>query len=147
MSPMRFDALARLVVDGVDRRHFLRGIAATLGAVGIMGSGPAFDEVAAKKRKRRKHKRKHKKTPPPNQCPSGQVLCGEECVEGVCCPGTACGEGNCICRNTTKGDTFCVTNEIVLCAICDTSGECEGGARCVTFDSGSSCCLAPCGVL
>jgi hypothetical protein len=141
MSYSRFDTLVRLFVRPADRRDLLRGFGAAVGVVGLTSVVPTFDEVAAKKN-RHKRKHRHKKKP----CPSGQTKCGEICVSGDCCLGAACGEGNCRCHLTTDGDTFCATNEDVICLICANSSECSSGP-CVTFDMGSPCCLPACGAV
>ena len=147
MARSRFEEFARLAATGAGRRDVLRGLTAIVGAAGFTFAQPAIDEVAAKKKRRHKHK--HKKKPRPIQCQSGQVLCADQCVEGVCCPHAPCGSGNCTCGTAIEGDAFCVANVIVECGGCTSSDDCSPTERCVETggDAGSGCCFPECGTV
>jgi hypothetical protein len=67
----------------------------------------------------------------PTTCAIGQTLCGSQCVNGPCCPGTACAAPGCECRLSTEGESFCInTNIQLLCAQCPATG-CQSDFVCV----------------
>jgi hypothetical protein len=76
------------------------------------------------------------------QCPGGQVLCGQQCVLGNCCPGLPCG-AMCSCVVTVDGDAFCRRNPEGAIECADCSGtECPAGQRCIPCGGDSTCAVA-----
>jgi hypothetical protein len=135
MDAERFDWLARRVGSDPTRRTILLAVG---GLPSVVLTAVAGDVVAANKQKRKKRKRRRRKDGNPPTCSDDQRLCGRTCVRGVCCPGEACGSGNCICRLAVEGDAVCVrTGVLIECVPCPSAG-CQRDARCAAAPSGCS---------
>ncbi len=145
MDDARFDDLTRRLLGVGGRRQLLRGLTVALGggAAALAGSAVAADRKKRRRRKRRKRRERGDDPEPPN-CSDSQVLCGDECVRGACCPGEVCG-GNCRCLTSTDADAFCAKNAIVPCVACPVDG-CGAGKRCVPAACGEgTICVPECG--
>jgi hypothetical protein len=107
MDGTRFDGLARSLAAGTDRRRFVRGLAAGLGAA--LGLSSLRRKAAAN------HGGSHGGGPKPGRC--GQP--GQPCKWGTqCCSGT-CLNGVCLCH---AGQTNCGG----ACVACPVGGVCVG---------------------
>jgi hypothetical protein len=140
MDGSRFDAWTRR------RFHLLAGggLAALLGA---LPSG----ETEAKNKKRRKRRPSKKR-----RCrqKANRIWCDGTCVQGECCPDTACGgDPDCSCTRTIEGQTACMNTGVILLCVggCASSAECAAGAACLPLSSPcgdvTALCFPRCGTL
>jgi hypothetical protein len=131
MDDRRFDALARSLASGSNRRQLLKGLLGIGGAVAASAVAP--DVEAA---------RRPTPTPRPVSCPGIQIPCGADC----CCPAghskcgpDCCPDGqaeccdNACCYGTCHGEELCCPNGSRLC-----DGVCLSNDRCCTADDCST---------
>jgi hypothetical protein len=128
----RFDLWTRHVVTSESSRRFAIRALTGVGLSALIGV--AYGENAIARRKKRKKNRR--------KCKGGAMRCGTTCVQGVCCPDTACSPG-CRCERGVDGATVCTLNEALIgCVQCASDDDCPAGRRCVQracFDATAVC--------
>ncbi|HET9661027.1 MAG TPA: hypothetical protein VFP05_11905 [Thermomicrobiales bacterium] len=162
MEDRRFDALAKAVAAGTNRRALLKGV---LGFAGLsLAGGPLLNDDA-------QAARRSGPTPTPTSCPGQQVPCDTgcccpaglencgpacctgksipspqpghtECCDGACCDGTCYGEELCCPTNQTSGGgqpTHYLCDGPVGPQCCADGQGCCGG---VCFDPEAFVCCA-----
>lgn len=103
---------------------------------------PTADDASARKKKKK--------------CKKSEKRCGKKCVKGTCCPGKACGGGECQCTRTVEGKPFCKPSDARLGLICGGAGSCPACAASDTCEDDFKCvqdetfgalviCQPPCG--
>ena len=161
MDDRRFDALAKSLARGTNRRTLLKGLLGLGGAVAAGGSLLENDAQAA---------RRPIPTPRPPTCPGQQVPCGSgcccplgqercgpdcctednvpapetghsECCDNACCFGTCYGEEFCCPTNNRSGGEFPVPPTHKICNTANGTECCEFDQECCGVDG---CCDTVC---
>ena len=126
MEANHFDGWTRLLTTSLRPRRFVLGALTGAGLRGLIGVAPDGNDATARRKKRKK------------RCKGGTRRCGKTCVDGVCCPGQACGE-DCICERGVNGTIVCTgTRGIVACSQCASDDDCVGNGQ-DTVCCGSAC--------